>query len=243
MAATKTSPAGRALIEQREGKRLTAYRDSVGVLTIGVGHTGRMAPPPVTAGMRITQAQCDAFLAVDLAPVEAVIARDVRVPISASECDALASLGFNIGSGGLAKSTVIKRLNLGDVTGAADAFLMWSKPSELVGRRRAERLQFLQPDGATAVARAGALQVAATTAKAKARTAQLRGGSVAGAGTLATAAVVGTGHPAAGAAVGILALIAAGFDAWLARSRHAQAATLAANAGTHADAIPAQAAA
>ncbi len=237
------SSQGRTLIEQREGKRLAAYRDSVGVLTIGVGHTGRMAPPPVTAGMRITPAQCDAFLVADLAPVEAVIARSVRVPISQGECDALASLGFNIGAGGLAKSTAIKRLNLGDVAGAADAFLMWSKPPELVDRRRSERLQFLQPEAATVVARAGALQVAATAAKDKARTAQVRGGGVAGAGTLATVAVVGAGHPAAGAAVGILALLAAGFDGWLARSRHARAATLAANAGAHVDAFPTQAAA
>ena len=239
----KVSAAGRALIEQREGKRLAAYRDSRGILTVGVGHTGRMTPPAVTAGMRITQAQCDAFLAADLAPVEAVIACGMRVPISANECDALASLGFNIGTGGLAKSTVIRRLNLGDVAGAADAFLMWSKPPELVGRRRAERLQFLQPDAATAVARAGALQVAATAAKAKAKTAQVRGGGVAGTGTLATAAVVGAGHPAAGAAVGLLTLLAAGLDAWLARARHARAATLAANAGAHIDALPTQAAA
>lgn len=52
----KTSAAGRALIVAREGRRLSAYRDSVGVWTIGVGHTGRMAPPPVTPGMKISDA-------------------------------------------------------------------------------------------------------------------------------------------------------------------------------------------
>ncbi len=39
---TKTmSPAGRAALMRREGCRLAAYLDSVGVPTIGIGHTGR----------------------------------------------------------------------------------------------------------------------------------------------------------------------------------------------------------
>ena len=35
------SDQGLALTEQFEGLRLTAYQDSVGVWTIGYGHTGR----------------------------------------------------------------------------------------------------------------------------------------------------------------------------------------------------------
>lgn len=40
-----TSDAGRKAIMQREGVRLTAYRDSVGILTIGVGHTAASTIP------------------------------------------------------------------------------------------------------------------------------------------------------------------------------------------------------
>ena len=141
----RVSPAGRAAIRQREGCRLAAYRDTRGIWTIGVGHVN-MTPPVVTPGMRITEAQADAFLADDLAPVEATIARCVRVPLTQSQVDALASLGFNIGIGGLARSTVVSRLNRCDVAGAADAFLLWAHPAELLGRRRAERVQFLAPD-------------------------------------------------------------------------------------------------
>ena len=54
--------------------------------------------------------------------------------------------GFNIGINGLAKSTVVSRLNRRDYAGAADAFLLWAHPSELLGRRKAERIQFLLPD-------------------------------------------------------------------------------------------------
>lgn len=44
-----------ALVKKFEGLRLTAYRDSVGVLTIGYGHTGS----DVTAGMTITNAKAE----------------------------------------------------------------------------------------------------------------------------------------------------------------------------------------
>jgi lysozyme len=53
------------------------------------------------------------------------------------------SLCFNVGTGGFRSSTVVKRLNGGDFAGAADAILMWSKPSILVPRRRRERELFL----------------------------------------------------------------------------------------------------
>ena len=41
----KTSAAGRALIERREGRRLSAYRDTRGIWTIGVGHAATGLPP------------------------------------------------------------------------------------------------------------------------------------------------------------------------------------------------------
>lgn len=64
-------------------------------------------PPPAwpskpLAGMRNKDAACDALPIKDLAPVEAVIAKKLKVPISAHENDALQSLGFNIGTGGSA---------------------------------------------------------------------------------------------------------------------------------------------
>ena len=141
----RVSPAGRAAIRQREGCCLDAYRDTRGIWTIGVGHVN-MTPPVVTPGMRITEVQADQFLAADLAPVEATIVESIRVPLTQNQIDALASLGFNIGIGGLGRSTVVSRLNRRDYAGAADAFLLWARPAELLGRRKAERVQFLTPD-------------------------------------------------------------------------------------------------
>lgn len=150
----QTSARGRALIAQREGVRLKAYTDSVGVWTIGVGHTSVAGPPHVSPGMTITAAEVQDILASDLAKFEAAINAAVKMLLADHEFDALSSLAFNIGDGEFTGSTVVRKLNAGDRHGAADAFLMWKnaggKPI-LLKRRQSERLQFLTPySGASA---------------------------------------------------------------------------------------------
>lgn len=144
----QTSSAGRAAIMQREGVVLTAYKDSVGILTIGVGHTSAAGPPKVTAGLKITQAEAASILSRDLAQFEAAVNAAVKAPVNQNEFDALVSLAFNIGVGAFKKSTLVRKLNAGDRSGAADQFLVWNKAGGktlqgLVNRRKAERLQFL----------------------------------------------------------------------------------------------------
>jgi len=139
----KTSKAGLKTLEAREGVRLKAYKDSVGIWTIGVGHTSMAGPPVVTPKLTITSAECDEIFARDIAKYEATVNSAVKVQISQTEFDALVSLCFNIGQGGFARSTVVKRLNTGDRAGAAKAFLMWNKPKEIIGRRTGEMRQFL----------------------------------------------------------------------------------------------------
>ncbi len=142
-----TSAIGRAVLTAREGCRLAAYLDSVGVPTIGVGHTGRASPPPVKLGMTITQAEADAYLAADLAPFEAAVDGVVKVPLADHQFDALVSFAFNIGGAGFAGSTTVRKLNAGDTEGAADAMLLWKRPASLGSRRDAERRQFLTSYG------------------------------------------------------------------------------------------------
>ncbi len=144
---TKTSDTGRAMLEQREGVRLKAYQDTKGIWTIGVGHTSAAGPPQVTPDLTITQAQCDQIFAGDLGKFETTVtdAIDDGISVSDNEFDAMVSLCFNIGQQGFANSTVVKRLNAGDKQGAANAFLMWDKPPEIMGRRKSEQKQFLTP--------------------------------------------------------------------------------------------------
>jgi lysozyme len=149
----KLSPAGANLIKAFEsclrpigGGRFTAYRDPVGVLTIGWGHTNHHGRQ-FKYGDVWTQAECDAEFLKDMARFEAAVKRLVKVPLRQSTFDALVSFSFNVGEGNLGKSTLLKRVNAGKFEEAADEFLRWNKAGGrvlkgLTRRRRSERLLF-----------------------------------------------------------------------------------------------------
>lgn len=147
----KTSAAGRALIEAFEGLRLTAYQDSVGVLTIGYGHTNAAGLPRVVPGMTISKQTADNTLANDLRSVEENVERCVHGVMSQCEFDALVSFDFNTGS--LGKSTIDDKINRGDKTAAMATLLLYNhgrdretgkliKLPGLVRRRKAEKLMY-----------------------------------------------------------------------------------------------------
>jgi len=139
------SEPGLQKIIQREGVILHAYQDSVGVWTIGTGHTSAAGPPHVSPGMRITKEENDHILLNDLRPIEQQFTEHVHVPVTQNQYDAIISIVFNVGPK-FWHSTCIARLNAGDVQGAAQAIMQWSKPREIIGRRRTEQQQFLTPD-------------------------------------------------------------------------------------------------
>jgi lysozyme len=140
----KMSTRGRKLLIEREGCILHAYRDSVGVLTVGVGHTAAAGPPIPYPGMIITAQEADAILTKDLVLYERAIDNALKVPVSQNEYDALVSICFNVGPK-FGQSTCIKRLNAGDREGAAEAIMLWNKPPEIISRRRTEYKQFKTP--------------------------------------------------------------------------------------------------
>lgn len=143
----KLSDKGVALIKREEGEKLAAYADSVGVLTIGVGHTGTVSGKPITRGMSITQNKSTELLLSDLAWVEASINKSVKVPLSQNQYDALCSFVFNVGKSAFENSTLLKKLNAGDYASAADQLLQWKRagniPNLLLPRRKRERELFL----------------------------------------------------------------------------------------------------
>jgi len=101
---------GHKAIAQREGNKLLPYLDSVGIWTVGVGHTTAAGPPAVKKGTKTTAAQSDQILTRDLAAVEDSINNVVNVPLTKGQFDALVSLVFNIGGPAFAKSTLLRRL-------------------------------------------------------------------------------------------------------------------------------------
>ena len=139
----RISSKGIDLIKSFEGLRLEAYLDSVNVPTIGYGHTRN-----VRLGQTITVEQAEAFLMEDIHEFELAIQRLVCIPLSQNQFDALVSFTFNVGIGNLKKSTLLKKLNTGDIAGAANEFNKWvyagkQKLKGLVKRRSKERLLFI----------------------------------------------------------------------------------------------------
>jgi lysozyme len=137
--------AGLALIKEFEGLRLDSYICAGGVETVGWGHTG----PDVKHPMKITLQQAEGFLKADLAKFEAGVERLIGdADVNDNMYSACVSLAYNIGLAAFERSTVLKRIRLGNKMGAANAFLMWNRAGGrvlpgLMRRREAERKLFL----------------------------------------------------------------------------------------------------
>lgn len=140
--------AGLDLIKEFEGYEHKAYRDAVGVWTIGYGFTRG-----VHERMLINHELAEAALLGELQRFQRAVEELVAVPLNDNEFAALVSLAYNIGVAGFEGSTARRRLNAGDRQGAADAMEWWNKGTvngqkvELAGltRRRArEKALFLK---------------------------------------------------------------------------------------------------
>lgn len=116
-----TSEEGKEDIKDYEGVRTKAYLDTGGVPTNGVGHTG----PDVHMGQEVSMDQVNAWLTEDLKEAEDAVNRLVKVPLTQGQFDALVSFTFNLGEEQLKKSTLLRKLNGGDYSGAANEFKRW----------------------------------------------------------------------------------------------------------------------
>ncbi|MBP2310484.1 glycoside hydrolase family protein [Azospirillum melinis] len=139
-----------ALVQHFEGLYLEAYLCPAGVPTIGYGHTAG-----VELGQVITRVKAEEFLLDDMSNALAQVDALVKVPVTDDQRGALGSFTFNLGAGNLASSTLLKRLNLGDVDGAGREFARWTKAKVdgrtidlpgLVARRAAEAALFAGGD-------------------------------------------------------------------------------------------------
>lgn len=132
------SEQGLLLLIDREGSRNQAYLDTVGVWTIGVGHTG----PEVRQGVVWTDDQVKAGLVLDIGRFEQAVNDGVTVELAQHQFDALVSFSFNVGVAAFHSSTLLRELNKGNVVGATAQFDAWNKPAGIVSRRNGEREQF-----------------------------------------------------------------------------------------------------
>lgn len=142
----QTNASGVGLIKSFEGLRLKAYQDAVGVWTIGYGTTRGVKP-----GQEISEAQAEALLKTDLNRFERDVSQAVRVPINDNQFAAIVSFTYNVGSGAMRSSTLLRKLNRRDIYGAANEFPRWNRAggrvlAGLTRRRNAERALFLGQD-------------------------------------------------------------------------------------------------
>lgn len=103
----KISEKGINFIINEEGEKLEAYICPAGILTIGVGHTGKDVIP----GMVITKERSRELLRNDLKHFENTVRTFVEVPLKQYEYDSLVSFTFNIGAEAFRKSTLLKKIN------------------------------------------------------------------------------------------------------------------------------------
>ena len=103
----KTSRSGVDLIKSLEGLRLTSYLDSVGVPTIGYGHTG----PDIALGQKIDHQHAEVVLRKDLIRFENAVKESVKIELNQHQFDALVSFAFNVGVNAFKDSTLLRRLN------------------------------------------------------------------------------------------------------------------------------------
>ena len=143
------SDRGVKLIKEFEGCRLTAYYDSVGVITIGYGTTNAdksITGTTIKKGMKITQQTAEKWLKASLNKKYGpkVNKYDNHYHWTQNEFDALISFAYNIGSidqltdhGKRSKSTIASKIPEYCHAGG-------KKLAGLVRRRKAERDLFLR---------------------------------------------------------------------------------------------------
>lgn len=134
----KTSFKGQLELIGAEAVALNPYLDSVGVPTIGVGHTAAAGEPyPAIGGEGITLREALTLFLKDLRNYEAEVRDAFTVPLEPHQFDAAVSFHFNTGAIGRAKW--VKHVNAGDLVRARKAFMHWRTPTTIIPRRQKER--------------------------------------------------------------------------------------------------------
>ena len=144
----KLSDAGLALLKASEGLRLTTYMDCASVPTIGYGHALK---PGESFPAGVTEVTATLLLIKDVQVAEDAVSRMVKVPITQGQFDALVDFVFNLGSGRLEHSTLLKDLNAGKYAEAGEQLLLWCNAGGhpqpgLLKRRHAELSLWNQPE-------------------------------------------------------------------------------------------------
>jgi lysozyme len=148
------------MIKHHEGVRYKPYRCPARLWTIGVGHVlypiqGRLPLDQRDSyslhpehNRTFSKDEVDGILSADLQRFEAGIAKLFPMVLTQGQNDALVSFGFNLGLGGVQRSTLRQKVLRGEIEAATDEFLKFTRGGGkvlpgLVKRRQDERALFL----------------------------------------------------------------------------------------------------
>lgn len=108
------------LVLAMEGISYVAYQDTGGVWTICAGHTAGVKPGDVA-----TEQECGKHAEADLRTARQDVDRLVKVDPSLACRVALIDFTYNVGAGAFSRSTLLRKINAGDQSGAAAEFKRW----------------------------------------------------------------------------------------------------------------------
>jgi lysozyme len=137
--------AAAALIPGFEGKSNRTYLDPVAIPTDCYGHTDRAGGKPVgEVGTYHTDQECLDLLAADVQRLPVAIAPCIHRAVPLASLTAFVSFSYNIGPSQFCHSTVVRKLNAGDLAGACAGMSAWTyargrQLPGLVNRRKIER--------------------------------------------------------------------------------------------------------
>lgn len=142
----KLDESGYSELHKREGLRTKPYLDTRGIPTISLGVTY------YPNGKKVTMKDCALTLseANELGKITAdkfahEVNKLVKSNVNQNQFNALVSLAYNIGINGFKNSTVLRKVNINpNDQKIQDAFMMWTKNKELIGRRKSEVKQYFQ---------------------------------------------------------------------------------------------------
>jgi lysozyme len=141
----KASSKAYDLIKKYESYRDRAYLCPAHKWTCAWGHT-----TGITQDTTCTLEQAEAWLRDDVAEAERAVNRLVKVPLTQNQADSILAFVYNVGVGNFTESTLLKRLNNRDDTGAKTEFGRWifSNGKALAGlkKRRDEEAALFASD-------------------------------------------------------------------------------------------------
>ena len=108
-----------ALVAGFEGLRQQPYLDTGNVPTVCYGYTHKVEP------RWYSKAECEGLLLQELTVAASAVNRNLTRPVPQPTFDAMTSFVYNVGEGSFRKSTMLQKLNTGDVAGACKQLLRW----------------------------------------------------------------------------------------------------------------------